>query len=143
MFDYNSLSQIIILYLLFIILTTIFFLLFSEYNLLIGLIYLELSFVSLILLISFFAVILDDFYPVAFSVILLILAAGDSVIAISFLIYLNRVGQSQSGVSYLIIFKLYLLLVWRCGVSLWNFFLNAGILCCVFCVGFLGSFYLF
>ncbi len=111
MFDYNSLSQIIILYLLFIILTTIFFLLFSEYNLLIGLIYLELSFVSLILLISFFAVILDDFYPVAFSVILLILAAGDSVIAISFLIYLNRVGQSQSGVSYLIIFKLYLLLV--------------------------------
>jgi hypothetical protein len=102
-----SLFQITILFLLFIILSAIFFTIFAEQNILLSIIYLETAFVTLTGLISFFAFISDDFFFVSSSVILLILAAGDSVIAISLLVYLNRIGQS-GGLSY---FR-YLLVFW-------------------------------
>jgi NADH:ubiquinone oxidoreductase subunit K len=85
---------------IFIIIASTIFIIFTEYNLLLTVIYLELAFVALITLFGFVAYLTDEFYPIAFSVILLVLAAGDSVIAVSFLVYLNRVGQ-KGGVFYL------------------------------------------
>jgi NADH:ubiquinone oxidoreductase subunit K len=92
--------QFITLTFLFITLSGIFFTLFAEQNLLLSVIYIEISFVTIVLLMSFFARIIDDFYLIASSIIVLVLAAGDSVIAISLLVYLNRSG-SFGGLSYL------------------------------------------
>jgi NADH:ubiquinone oxidoreductase subunit K len=89
-----------IISLILVIILSLFFLLFAEYNLLLSVIYLELSFVTLALFFCQIAAIHEDFYPVALSVVLLVVAAGDSVISISFLIYLNRMG-TNSGLSYL------------------------------------------
>jgi len=96
----HSLFQITITFLLFIFLSSIFFTVFAEQNLLLSLIYLEVGFVTIALLMSFFAFVSNDFSFVSSAVIVLILAAGDSVIAISLLVYLNRIGYT-GGLSYL------------------------------------------
>lgn len=96
----QSLFQIIVSCLLFITLSSIFFTFFSEQNLLLSLIYLEVGFVTIAVLISFFSFVSTDFSFVSSAVIVLVLAAGDSVIAISLLVYLNRIGK-LGGLSYL------------------------------------------
>jgi NADH:ubiquinone oxidoreductase subunit K len=72
----------------------------SEFNLLLGVMYLEIGVVALAVLLTFIGFYVDIFYPIGFAVLLLTIAAGDSVLAISFLIYLNRVGTNAS-LSYL------------------------------------------
>lgn len=77
-----------------------FFVFFSEFNLLLGVIYIEIGFIALSTLLTFIGFYNDMFYPIGLAVVLLTIAGGDSVIAISFLIYLNRAGQNSS-LSYL------------------------------------------
>jgi NADH:ubiquinone oxidoreductase subunit K len=72
----------------------------SEFNLLLGVIYLEIGVVALAVFLTFIGFYVDIFYPIGFAVLLLTIAAGDSVLAISFLIYLNRAGTNAS-LSYL------------------------------------------
>lgn len=76
----------------------------SEFNLLLGVIYLEIGVVAVATLLVFVGFYVDMFYPIGFAVVLLTIAAGDSVLAISFLIYLNRAGTNAS-LSYLHILK--------------------------------------
>lgn len=76
----------------------------SEFNLLLGIIYLEVGVIALAMLLTIVGFYVDMFYPIGFAVFLLTIAAGDSVLAISFLIYLNRAGTNAS-LSYLHVLK--------------------------------------